>query len=278
MGAGARVASLARAGVRSAARPLLAAALLALPLLAAGGCSLRGAGLTAPERGRRLAGRAGCFACHGPEGRGGVPNPGRTDRTVPDFSDDVMMFARDREAVREWIADGVTRAKSRSVTWRTDRDRGTLRMPAFGARLSPAQIADLVAFVQASAGRPGPADSLAVRGLARADSLGCTGCHGPGGRFERPNPGSFTGYVPAWDSRDFPDLVRDQAEFREWVERGASERFVRNPLARFFLKRASVKMPPFQRHLEPGDVDALWAYITWLRTPGPKPEADSDSE
>src|SRR5438132_279047 len=28
------------------------------------------------EAGRRLAARLGCFGCHGPDGRGGPPNPG----------------------------------------------------------------------------------------------------------------------------------------------------------------------------------------------------------
>ena len=242
-------------------------ALSLLALLVAAGCAARPGGLTPVERGRRLAERAGCFSCHGPEGRGGVANPGRTDRTVPDFSDDVMMFARDSEAVREWITDGVTAARARSASWRAERDRGTLRMPAFKRRLGAGQVADLVAFVEASAGRPAPGDSLAKRGLERAGRLGCTGCHGGGGRFERPNPGSFAGYVPAWDGPDFAELVRDSSEFRQWVERGLSRRFERNPAALFFIRRATLKMPPFERHLEPGDVEALWAYITWLRTP-----------
>lgn len=225
---------------------------------------------TPAERGRRLAERAGCFACHGPEGRGGVPNPGRVDRTVPGFTGDVMMFARDSGALREWIADGVPAARARSISWREQRDRGALRMPAFRRRLSPRQIGDLVAFVEASAGRPEPPAPLARRGLERAQALGCTGCHGAGGRLERPNPGSFRGYVPAWDGRDFPELVRGRQEFQEWVERGVSGRFERNPAARLFLARGAVKMPAFARHLAPGDTDALWAYITWLRSRAPQ--------
>ncbi len=59
--------------------------------------------------------------------------------------------------------------------------------------------------------------------------------------------------------------MRDRAEFSEWVERGRSVRFEKNPLARHFLDRAAVKMPAFRRHLQPGDLDALWAYVTWLR-------------
>ena len=99
----------------------------------------------------------------------------------------------------------------------------------------------------------------------RAGELGCVGCHGTGGRYARANPGSLKGYVPPWDGSDFPDLVRDKAEFREWVEQGVSGRFRANPLASFFLRRASLHMPAFHNHLEAGDVDALWAYVSWLR-------------
>lgn len=221
--------------------------------------------LPAAERGRRLAERSGCFACHGPEGSGGTANPGRVERKVPDYEGDVMMFAEDPVEIREWIRDGVTAKRAASRTWREQRERGTLRMPAFGRRLSARQIDDLVAFVEAMSGTPEPPDSLARSGLARAGALGCTGCHGPGGRLARPNPGSFKGYVPSWDGRDFPELVRDRTEFGEWVDNGVSRRFERLPLARFFLDRATLRMPAYGRRLAPGDRDALWAYIGWLR-------------
>ena len=35
---------------------------------------------------------------------------------------------------------------------------------------------------------------------------------------------------------------------------------------RLFLRRAPLHMPSFKKHLEPGDVEALWAYVTWLRS------------
>jgi hypothetical protein len=69
--------------------------------------------------------------------------------------------------------------------------------------------------------------------------------------------------------------VRDRAEFEAWTRHGVSPRFQNNRLARFFLRRAAVHMPKFERHLEPGDLDALWAYVTWLREEGSKPPADS---
>jgi mono/diheme cytochrome c family protein len=223
--------------------------------------------LPAAERGRRLAERSGCFACHGPEGTRGAENPGRADGSVPNYQGDVMMYAKSAEELREWIRDGVTEARSKSRTWRRERDRGALRMPAFGHRLDAREIEELVAFVQVQSGAGEPEDSLAERGLERAADLGCTGCHGPGGRLARPNPGSLKGYVPAWDGRDFAELVRDRDEFDQWVRRGVSRRFERNALAIFFLRRAVLQMPAYQRHLAPGDLDALWAYVQWLRAP-----------
>lgn len=228
---------------------------------------LRRPNLPAAERGRRLAEQTGCFGCHGPGGFHGASNPGRADKTVPNFDDDLMMYAKTPAEIREWIHDGVTRRKAVSGTWRTQRELGALRMPAFGERLSAAQIDDLVAYVMAASGAIAPDDSLAAHGLARAEALGCVGCHGPGGRLARVNPGSWKGCVPSWDGADFPELVRDSTEFRQWVEHGVSRRFDADPLASAFLHRAMLKMPAYEKHLAPDDVSALWSYVTWLRSP-----------
>src|SRR2546425_6345607 len=204
------------------------------------------------ERGRRLAEGMGCFSCHGPGGIRGAANPGRTDKTVPAFEGDVMMYAKTPDEIHEWIHNGVTSKKAASRTWRAERDSGVLRMPAFKGRLNERQMNDLVAYVTAMAGMPEPEDSLSSHGLERAEALGCVGCHGSGGRLAHPNPGSLKGYVPSWDGEDFPDLVKDSTEFREWVTRGISDRFKRDRFARFFLDRAVLKMPAFERHLEAG--------------------------
>lgn len=222
--------------------------------------------LPAAERGRRLAERTGCFGCHGPGGIRGVANPGRTDRTVPTFEGDVMMYAKSPQEIHQWIHNGVTEKRKVSRTWREQRERGVLKMPAFKGRLSEKQMEDLVAYVMVASGMPVPEDSLATRGLDRAETLGCVGCHGAGGRLAKPNPGSLKGYVPSWDGADFPELVESRREFDEWVKDGESRRFKHNPLARFFLNRAVLKMPAYRKHLEPGDLDALWAYLQWLRS------------
>jgi mono/diheme cytochrome c family protein len=180
-----------------------------------------------------------------------------------------MMYAEDPQTIREWIRDGVPAARAASRSWQAERDAGVLVMPAFGDRLRETDLDHLVAFVQAVGGGAVPGDSLARAGRERAEALGCFGCHGPGGRFAPPNPGSLKGYIPSWDEADFPELVRDRAEFAEWVEQGVADRFARNRFASFFLDRAALHMPAYEEHLEPGDLDALWAYITWLRTPAP---------
>jgi len=231
----------------------------------AGAIALRPA-LPAAERGRRLAEKTGCFGCHGPGGIRGAGNPGRTDLTVPNFAADVMMYAKSPEEIREWIEDGFTRKQAASATWRAERERGALRMPAFEARLSEHEIDDLVAYVMASSGAPEPTDSPPARAASPAAELGCVGCHGPGGQLARPNPGALKGYVPSWIGPDFPELVRDSTEFREWIEDGVSRRFKADPLASFFLKRAVLRMPAYHRQLVPGDVPVLWAYVTWLRS------------
>ncbi len=248
---------------------VIAASLLALVLVAAIGVAVvRRPVLPPAERGRRLAEHTGCFGCHGPGGVQGASNPGRTDKTVPNFEDDVMMFAKTPDEVHEWIHFGYTKKRLASLAWRTQRARGALKMPAFKGRMSERGMDDAVAYVTAMAGMIEPEDSLARTGLRRAKDLGCVGCHGPGGRLARPNPGSWKGCVPSWDGADFPEVVRDSTEFHEWVARGTSRRFEENSFARYFLRRAVLKMPGFQRFLTPQDVPALWAYVQWLRTKG----------
>jgi len=247
---------------------LIAALLLVVILLIAAYWIFR-PNLTAAERGRRLAEASGCFGCHGPEGLRGTANPGRDELAVPNFEGTLMMYAESEQDVREWIRDGAPRARREDPAWKEARRKGVLRMPAYGRRLSERQIEDLVAFVMAVGALRAPDDTLPLHGRDRAEALGCFGCHGSGGRLARRNPGSLKGYVPPWDGADFTELVASEQEFREWVEEGVGRRFKSNPVAQFFLKRAPLKMPAYRNHLEPGDVEALWAYVQWLRAPRP---------
>lgn len=220
---------------------------------------------SSPERGRRLAERYGCPGCHGPDGMKGVFNPGRTDGTVPNWRDELMMFAADTGQIRQWIANGVTDGKAQSQTWRAERSKGALKMPAYGKRLSKTQIDDLVSYVRLINGQLRPDDSLPRLGYFRADSLGCFGCHGEGGWLSRPNPRSFKGYVASWATADFRDLTHDRQEFGQWVTAGVADRLRENPVAAYLLRRPVLHMIAYRDHLRSGDLDALWAYVQWLQ-------------
>jgi len=175
------------------------------------------------------------------------------------------MFASSENDIRERIKFGVPAKRAKSGSWQKEKEAGALKMPAFGERLSEKEINYLVEFVKAVNGWEEPEDSLALEGMTRAEELGCFGCHGAGGRLARPNSGSFKGYVAAWVGSDFDELVKNQEEFNQWVTDGVCKRLEKNFLAKYFLKRAVLKMPAFKNHLQSGDLEVLWAYVQWLR-------------
>src|SRR4051794_20963830 len=67
---------------------------------------------SAAQRGERLAEGLGCFACHGPDGSGGVANPGAEEGDIPAFDGGVpMMYADDQTELRNWILWGDPKGK-----------------------------------------------------------------------------------------------------------------------------------------------------------------------
>jgi mono/diheme cytochrome c family protein len=218
------------------------------------------------ERGRRIAERLGCFACHGPGGEGGVPNPGSEEEEVPAWSGGmVMMYALNEAEIREWILDGAPRRLREQEAHEEEHERALLRMPAYRGRLSEEELNDLVAYFKAVSWFETPPSELAARGREVAFEKGCFGCHGPSGMGRLPNPGSFKGYIPGWDGPDFRELVRDERELEEWILEGISRRFRSNPAAQFFLKRQAIKMPAYRGHLTDEELEALKAYIRWVQ-------------
>jgi mono/diheme cytochrome c family protein len=85
-----------------------------------------------------------CIKCHNAEGRGGIPNPGSTDGTVPPlnpidptlYSQDYKTYATNIDLFIEHgsIAEG---------------EHAAISMPAVGdeKRLTPQQIADVIAYI-----------------------------------------------------------------------------------------------------------------------------------
>lgn len=210
-------------------------------------------------RGAALAEAMGCFGCHGPGGGRPIANPGSRAGEVPGWPGGTwMMWNRDEADVRAWIVSG--RPEGREP------DRGALlAMPAYGRFLSERQVDDLVAYVLAVSQFGVPDEPLAAQGRDVAIRSGCLGCHGPEGRGLVRNPGSLTGYVPAWDGDDWTELVKDEQEFRAWVLDGAPPRIAGHPVARRFLERQALRMPAYRGRLDEDEVDALWAFARWVR-------------
>jgi len=123
-----------------------------------------------PERaaaGRDLARRLGCFGCHGPQGRGDTPNPGSLKGYIPAWSGaDFPELVRSDDELREWIRDGGPRRLRDNPVAAFFLRRQLIRMPAFGDRVSDAEIRDIGAYIRwlrAEAARPDVTESEASR-------------------------------------------------------------------------------------------------------------------
>jgi mono/diheme cytochrome c family protein len=94
------------------------------------------------ERGREVYRKYGCAGCHGPDGKGGVPNPNaKTAQQVPGLT---------------YVADGYTKTelKTRIVKGQHEipaldakRPPPPLYMPAWGSVIKDAELDDLVAYL-----------------------------------------------------------------------------------------------------------------------------------
>lgn len=216
-------------------------------------------------RGHQLAVDLGCFACHGPAGTGGIPNPGSDIGEVPSWTGGtLMMYVENEEEIREWILYGMPR-RLQEAQKPEPAEELLVRMPAYEDVLTRRQLDDLVAYVTAVGYYHRPASPLARQGRQVALRLGCFGCHSAGGTVGVRNPRSFKGYIPPWVGPDFAELVRSDDELRQWILDGRIDRLENDPLARFFTRRQIIQMPPYRDHLEEGELEALIAYIEWLR-------------
>lgn len=221
--------------------------------------------VTAARRGYNVALDSGCFSCHGPDGRGGVGNPGSKDGTVPAFvGGEPMMWVESEEELREYILDGAPRRLRERPRYRQQLEKQLLRMPAYRSYLSDAQVEDLVAYIRAVSGLVAPPGELELAGRDLAYQLGCFDCHGPMGAGGVGNPGSLKGYIPGWWGKDYRDLVRSDEELREWIEEGRLRRLEANPIARRFTRGQRIQMPAYKGLLDEEQLRALMAYVKWV--------------
>lgn len=275
----------------------LTVAAIALGGLAAWGflARVRSPHLTPEQRGYALAEQLGCQGCHGPGGTGGVPNPGSSEGEIPAWvGGTAMMYIQKESEIREWIMDGkpwrLVLQDSLAARHRAADEEKHLRdsfpkpgevrlrprplegpkpplhMPAFRNVINEAQLADLIAYYKAVAAfDPMPAD--VHEGYRAARSLGCFGCHGPGGLIGANNPRSFKGYIPPWRGPDFKDLVHNDKELHGWILDGGIPRLDQNRAARFFTSRQVIHMPAFRGVVADSTLTSIVTYIHWLSDP-----------
>jgi mono/diheme cytochrome c family protein len=221
--------------------------------------------VTRAERGYRVAARAGCFNCHGPDGTGGVKNPGSTDGEVPSFSGGTpMMWVKNEQEIREYILDGAPVRKRNDPEYRKAMESQLLVMPAYRGYLGARDLEDLVIYLRAVSGLIGPSEELAAQGRDLAYRLGCFHCHGPMGAGTSQNPGSLKGYIPGWWGSDFRSLVRSDKELRDWILAGEIPRLRDHPVAKHFMRWQRVSMPAYRDFITDAQLQALMRYVRWV--------------
>ncbi len=174
------------------------------------------------------------------------------------------MYAAGPGDVKKIIRDGAP-APTAPAAGDPPSAKPLFHMPAFKDRLGAGEIDDLALYVMAADGYLVPDSGPVAQGFTLSRKFGCESCHGIGGCGGVPNRRSFTLAVPGWTGADFSHLVSGRQEFDEWLLDGRSKRMARNHAASFFLDRANLYMPSFRGALKPGDGDALWAYLQFLR-------------
>jgi len=215
--------------------------------------------------GRRLAIELGCFNCHGPAGKGGVPNPGSRWETIPSFHEGTpMMFASSDEELREYILDGAPKKKLERDSYKKEMDAQAIHMPAYRDWVDDDDVDALVAYLRSASELFQPEEKQALSGAEIVRAKGCFNCHGEMGSGGRPNPGSLKGYIPGFLGEDFTELVRNDEELRGWINDGGVPRLREDPIASYFLQRQRIQMPAFGKFLTPAEVDAVASYVRWL--------------
>lgn len=222
------------------------------------------------QRGFVVALEKGCFTCHGPGGLRGAPNPGYSFGDVPPWDGGtVMQYVENEQEIREWILDGIPARIRNNPDAMRPRQDAVIQMPGWRGKISERDLDDLVAFFKAVSdfGEAPPEGSRADEGRLAAWTLGCFSCHGPQGRGTMPNVRAFKGYIPSWDGDDFPDLVANDQEIRDWILDGGPRRILEHPVARWFIQQQPIKMPAYRGRITDGQVEGIIAYIRWLRSP-----------
>lgn len=222
----------------------------------------------AAVEGRRIADRMGCLACHGTDAGGGFVNLGGNGDVPALAGGEMMMWAGSEKELREWILYG--HILDDDIGYEPtgyDAGRGSGRavvMPPFEDYIDARELDLLVEWLRAISGLQFPDDPVVQRGMDLAHEVGCFSCHGPMGTGGVANPASLKGYVPGFFGEDYEELVGDDAELRQWIENGISDRLRENPIARRIIEGQALKMPAYKPHMSEEDLTSVIALVQWL--------------
>jgi mono/diheme cytochrome c family protein len=98
--------------------------------------------------GRNVARKAGCFGCHGPQGRGSMPNVRAFRGYIPSWDGrDFPELAQNDEEIREWILDGVTRRFMENPVARFFIERQPIKMPAYRGQLGESEVDRIIDYI-----------------------------------------------------------------------------------------------------------------------------------
>ncbi|MFI5183798.1 MAG: c-type cytochrome [Vicinamibacteria bacterium] len=100
------------------------------------------------EAGRQVALRLGCFNCHGPEGRGAMPNARAFKGYIPSWDGaDFAELARDDQEIRDWLLDGGTKRLASSRAAQYFLERQPIKMPAYRGYVTDDEASRLVDYI-----------------------------------------------------------------------------------------------------------------------------------
>ena len=162
------------------------------------------------EKGRRIAFRLGCFACHGPGGRGGTSNPGSFAGYIPPWDGEHFKeVVKNEDELRQWILEGKIDRFEANPLARYFTHGQIIQMPAYRNILKDGELEAIIVYIRwlrdekkdfaqywVEASVP-PLASIVERGKWLYYQTGCVACHGLEGQSGIPNRNAAGGFVPA---------------------------------------------------------------------------------
>lgn len=98
--------------------------------------------------GRDAAQTLGCFACHGPQGRGNPPNPGSLKGYIPSWDGaDYPDLVESEAELREWIVDGSPKRLREHRIARRFLEKQAVKMPAYRTQVKEEELAAIAAYI-----------------------------------------------------------------------------------------------------------------------------------